>query len=409
MVDDSNTRHPHSKRENVGKPPPSCRESGGPGGSRTAPIVVLEGTPRERGRRHGETLRPQIHEAVALWRDELASDLDCPVDGYLETLVGGTRFLEVAELRAPDLVEEVRGLADGSGIGFTTMFAFQLVDEDWWFRRNQRLGLSGDWGRCSVLAIAGDGSAPPVAAQNLDIPKWSDGLQVILRLRWPDRPDDLVFTYAGMIGLTGVGGSGVAVCVNSLIQLDTRGDGLPVAFVVRELLGRTVLEDVVRFVIDVPHASGQCYVVAAPAGIAAFECSAAGALALAPQNGELGFCHTNHPLLNSETRAFDEIRRREDPAKLERSRANSERRLRCLRATLDGAGPHDSPADIAARALRSHGDDVYPICCHVTEDRSWYTAWSVIYQLSDPPQTHFTCGPPCLSEYRRLMVGEAPH
>lgn len=374
-----------------------------------APVLVLEGPARERGRRHGETLRPQIHEAVALWRDELARDLDGPVDGYLESLVGGTAFLEVAELRAPDLVEEVRGLAEGSGIGFTTMFAFQLVDEDWWFRRNRRLGLSSTWGRCSVLAIAGDGSASPVVAQNLDIPKWSDGLQVILRPRWPDRADDLVFTYAGLIGLTGIGGAGVAVCVNSLIQLDTRIDGLPVAFLVRKLLGSAGLENAVRFLTDVPHASGQSYVVAAPAGIAAFECSAAGALPLARKDGDGCICHTNHPLLNRETRTFDEVCRCEDPAKLERSRVNSERRLRCLRATVDEAGPREPPADIAVRALRSHGDDVDPICCHRTEDRSWFTAWSVVYELSDPPQAHFTCGPPCLSEYRRLTVGEKPH
>ncbi len=370
------------------------------------PVVVLEGSPRERGRCHGETLRHKIHEALAMWRDDLAADLNGSPDGYLEALVGETAFLEATGRWTPDLLEEVRGLADGSGMPFNAMFAFQLVDEDWWFRRNRRLGLSFGRRGCSVLAIAGDRSQPRVIAQNLDIPKWSAGLQTILRLSRPDRPDDFVFSYAGMIGLTGIGGSAVAVCVNSLIQLDPRVDGLPVAFTVRQLLDQVDLGAAVRFVSETPHASGQSYTVASPAGTAVFECSAGGAQRVAEEQGEIGLCHTNHPLLSCETAIFDEVRRREDPAKLERSRANSEQRLQSLRASLHSAGAHEAPVDCAARALRCHGDGVHPVCCHVAEDRSWFTAWSVIYQLSTPPQALFTCGPPCLSQYRHLTASE---
>ena len=31
----------------------------------------------------------------------------------------------------PDLLEEVRGIADGAGVDFDTMYAYQLVDEIW--------------------------------------------------------------------------------------------------------------------------------------------------------------------------------------------------------------------------------------------------------------------------------------
>lgn len=371
------------------------------------PEIVLEGSPRNRGRIHGETLRPEICRAVDLWKEALATDIGGPVNDYIESLVGETAFLPAIETTTPNLLEEVRGLAEGSGIEFATMYAFQLVDEDWWFRRNRRFGIGQPFGvKCSTVAIRGRGIEPPVVAQNLDIPKWSDGLQMILRVRRLNGSEDFVFTYAGMIGLTGISSSGIGVCVNSLIQLDTRINGLPVAFVVRELLSRGSLEDAIGFISGVQHASGQNYVIGAPDGIAAFECSADRAVRYGRGSDDASFAHTNHPLVNSETRTFQEIRKVEEPEKLERSRVNSERRLACLNNTLMSTDTAEGPVDLIKRALRSHDDETYPICCHSTGGRSWFTAWSVIYEFSDPPVAHVTCGPPCLTEFRQWKVRE---
>lgn len=362
-------------------------------------LVEAAGEGRARGRIHGETLREPIREGVERWRQDLAGELGPRVGEYLTALVGETSFRPAIARWTPDLLAEVEGIAEGAGVDPLTMLAFQLVDEDWWFRRNRRLGIRRPVGeKCSALAVGGRGQDAPVVAENLDIPRWSDGLQVALRVRRPSGDEVVVFSYAGMIGLTGLNRSGVGVCVNSLIQLDTRIDGLPVAFVLRGMLDRTSLEEAIRFLCEVDHASGQSYLVGGPDGIAAFECSARGATKLRAGGQGRGLCHTNHPLVCEDTGTFDAVQRLDDPERLRRSRLNSECRLSCLQKTLDSCAAADRAVDIAQRALRSHDGD-YPVCCHNVEDRSWFTAWSVIYELAGTPMAHVTCGPPCRSDY----------
>jgi NAD-dependent oxidoreductase involved in siderophore biosynthesis len=103
-------------------------------------------------------------------------------------------------------------------------------------------------------------------------------------------------------------------------------------------------------------------------------------------------------LVCEDTGTFDAVQRLDDPERLRRSRLNSECRLSCLQKTLDSCAAADRAVDIAQRALRSHDGD-YPVCCHNVEDRSWFTAWSVIYELAGTPMAHVTCGPPCRSDY----------
>lgn len=378
----------------------SAQVDGGPPDRGSPPPIALAGSGRQRGRIHGESLRETIHEAVDRWRRELANELGSPVDEYLTALVGETSFERAISRWTPDLLDEVEGIAEGAGIDRATMVAFQLVDEDWWFRRNRRLGIRPPASlKCSALAFGGRGQDAPVVAENLDIPKWSDGLQTLLRVQRPSGDEALVFSYAGMIGLTGVNSSGVGVCVNSLIQLDTRTDGLPVAFVLRGILECSSLEEAARFVRDVDHASGQSYLIGGPRGVGAFECSARGATQLRASGDGRGLCHTNHPLVCQNAGIFDAVQRLEDPERLRRSRLNSECRLDCLQRSLDSNPAPGRAVDVAKRALRSHDGD-YPVCCHNVKDRSWFTAWSVIYELADQPVAHFTCGPPCRSDYR---------
>jgi isopenicillin-N N-acyltransferase like protein len=133
-----------------------------------------------------------------------------------------------------------------------------------------------------------------VLAQNMDLPAFMEGSQVVLRiLAHGNEPEQLVMTAAGMIGLLGVNRTGVACCVNALSMLPSGTSGLPVAAVIRRMLTHSSAAAASAEVVSLAHASGQHYALADPHGIRGFECSAAGCVA-GPAGADL--LHTNHPL-----------------------------------------------------------------------------------------------------------------
>ncbi len=91
-------------------------------------VVELRGTPRQRGQTHGEAARDKISELIEIWCDDLRTageaDPRTSIDDFLEN----TRFPEAVKTWVPDLLEEVRGISDGSGIDYKTIFAFQVAE-----------------------------------------------------------------------------------------------------------------------------------------------------------------------------------------------------------------------------------------------------------------------------------------
>ena len=139
------------------------------------PELTLLGTPLERGRAHGEHLRDPIGHAIDRWYEHIASRYD-PRRLTIEVTNAG--FLDAAERHTRELVDEVRGIAEGSGQAFETMFAWQLVDECWWYL-DEITGSPQPHEACSAMA-ANDGSRGFVA-QTQDLYRHVDGSQVMLR------------------------------------------------------------------------------------------------------------------------------------------------------------------------------------------------------------------------------------
>ena len=87
-------------------------------------VLVLEGTPYERGLTHGKTLKQEIHEVVALWKAQLGSPGGTDADAFIQKFLEETDFAPAIEKWTPGLLEEVRGIADSAEIDFDTIYAF---------------------------------------------------------------------------------------------------------------------------------------------------------------------------------------------------------------------------------------------------------------------------------------------
>ena len=264
--------------------------------TRALPVVDAAGTPRERGRAHGEALRPLIGAGIDRWAAELGTAHGLDPDDYLRDFLGSTGYLAAAEAWTPDLLDEVRGIADGAHLPFERVAAYNLLDEEWAYARWRRSGTAAPG--CTVAGLRQAATGIPVLAQTMDIPSLHDGTQAVLRLASDDGPTALAFTYAGMIGLNGCNEAGVAVVVNNLAMLPSSTLGLPVAFVVRGVLGHATLAAAATFLRGVPHATGQHYAVGGPEGFVSLECSASGVTEDAAAGDRV--LHTNHPLVSAD-------------------------------------------------------------------------------------------------------------
>ena len=335
------------------------------------PVVDLPSDPWARGAAHGEGLRDLVLEGVARWKDDLAT-LGTPADEWIARFLGATDFRPAVERWTPSLMLEVAGLAAGSGVDEPTMFAYQLVDEQW--AQVRRANSE----HCSTVGVACDAGQPNVVAENLDLPAWYDGLQVVLRIAGDaNEPATIIVTSAGFIAMNGMSSNGVAITVNALPDVPCGTSGLPVAFVIRGALCQTTARSAVEFMQSVPHASGQHYLVGDPSGVFGLEGDASGTTVSSA--GSRAVLHTNHALARDGGAARADL--------TAGALANSEQRLATLesrRAQLATAGSMDAVIDV----LSVPGIRRVP-----TGELKSSTFATVVFELTDPPVLHVRGGP----------------
>src|SRR5262249_16629903 len=144
-----------------------------PAAERKLPVLELHGSPYERGLAHGKALKIEIARHVAKWKANLAADTKADADATIARFLKETHFTEATKRWTPDLLDEVRGIAEGSGQPYDTMFAYQLIDELW-------VWLDGkDSAHCSGVGASERAGRPAFVAQNMDLEGFTDGSQAV--------------------------------------------------------------------------------------------------------------------------------------------------------------------------------------------------------------------------------------
>ena len=374
---------------------PSSAHEAGPADStpgKEVRVLVLEGTPYERGLTHGKVLKKEIHEVVALWKAQLGSPPGTDADAFIEKFLEETDFAPAIKKWTPGLLEEVRGISDGAEIGFDTIYAFQLMDEVWLYQS----GLEGE--ACSAIAFERQGERPALVAQNMDLEPFREGYQVLMHVKHPDSDlESLFLTCAGLIVTTGMNNAPLGVAVNAMGQMDFGPEGLPVAFVVRGLLEQKSLQDAVDFLKTVKHASGQNYILGDSEDVVDLEVSTNQLARFTPESPGV-ILHTNHPRVLTDYHAEheDSLVGGATPMGLGE---NSHARLSALEARL---GSRQNSLDIndIKSTLSSQDDSTNPVCRPHDTGKSSFTFGTVIQVLSDSPELHLAPGPPNVTPFQ---------
>jgi len=260
---------PYNRREflglAVGLALAGCGKSGGLEQKAQEPLtnnirsIVLEGSPYNRGLIHGKELREEISEVMELWKRDVKENYKVDPEIFVNEFVKKTNFLPAIKTYTPDLLDEIKGIADGSGIDYNTIYAFQLVDEVWLNAKD----IFGE--HCTGLGIQKKGTVPSYIAQNMDLEGFRNGFQTLLHIRHENSDlESFVFTCAGLIALNGINNKAVGICVNTIEQLNHSIEGLPVAFIIRGILEQMSQEGAIKFLHEIEHASGQNYIIGGP-------------------------------------------------------------------------------------------------------------------------------------------------
>lgn len=351
---------------------------------RSLTVVELRGTPHERGLQHGRQLKEPIAWMLGQWEKDVERAARVAPAEFVTNFLAATEFEAAARKHTPDLLDEIRGIAEGAGQTYERVFAYQLIDELW---------AQADLGRgdkCSTIGVDRDGDAPALVAQNLDLPQWMHRHPTVLRIHGEDGLQSLVVTLPGLVGANGVNNRRVAVGVNTVLSLRPSPKGLPVAFVVRGLLAQPSQERAFAFLREVEHASGQAYTVGGPDRSPCFEASAAGVVPWQPE-GRAGWTfHTNDALASKDWAP--------NYAALARSEGRPpEKHMPCPRfAALERAlpaGKRPTFDDVVA-ALRTTGMGT-PVC-------NPYTYVCTVMVLGEHPELHIAAGPPTTTPFEVL-------
>lgn len=360
-------------------------------------FLVLEGSPYNRGFMHGKTFKSEITQLVDLWKSGLQRQYGTDPDEFITQFLEETDYLPAIKEFTPDLLEEVKGIAEGSDFDFSTIFAFQLLDE---FILN---GADILGGKCTSVGVNRIGDKPALMGQNWDIAGVYNHFQTVFHIRH-ENPDveSYVFSYPGFIGALGLNNQNVGVCVNGMYELNYAREGLPVAFIVRGLLEKSSQKDAIAFLHDIRHASPQNYLIGGPDRIVAYECSANKVFQFQiAENPEVVY-HTNHTLINDDfTAKYLEYRQGLQESGKENAGNQDDSRMRySSMAKRMSIPPDDITINQIKAALASHDSKTNPVCRSYVSDSHIFSLASVVMVFSDDPEFHIAPGSPDVTPFK---------
>ncbi|RLE02112.1 MAG: hypothetical protein DRJ13_05995 [Bacteroidetes bacterium] len=256
-------------------------------------IIHLKGSPFERGVAYGDLLHKEIHETISNWEGEIEDVFQTDLQTTIGDFFNRTTYNKDLRRLHSDLIEEVYGMSESTGIDFSTLLAFQLSEE-------LSTVMEDDGGsNCTTIGIAGNDTLPTILAQNMDPPFFLHGHPLVLHIiPEKNKPESYVFSVPGLLGMAGLNEKGVAVTCNGISMLNHASHGMPVVSIVRRILSQQDLEHAVDFLKGTSFAIPQCYTVGGVNGVRCFECSANQIAEFYPFEESNIALHTNFPIRN---------------------------------------------------------------------------------------------------------------
>lgn len=365
------------------------------------PHVRVEGGPRERGRGYGAQAAERVAGSVTAYRQVFAD-----LAGWDWSTVRAQAARYEAPIRAvwPAYLEELRGIAEGSGLDPLDILAINVRTEVMFAAKARQAEQAGrSIGECSAFAVLPAASAEghTLVGQNWDWLLHCGDTVVVLEARQETGPDYVTVVEAGLLAKSGMNSSGIGLVTNALVtDADAGEPGLPYHVLLRAILDAETISDAYAALQAGRRSSSANYLIAHRDGMAVDVEAAPGdfsALHLVfPDDGVL--LHTNH--FRSGRLPHKDVSLWAMP--------DSPFRLERLRAAVAAARPAVSLDDLRG-ALADHANYPSGVCCHpdarMAPHDQGRTVASVLMDL-DVRTMWVADGHPCTTPYRELPYAE---
>lgn len=257
------------------------------------PTIDLVGSPRDRGRAYGAQTKDLIDTSIAYYEELFGVQTGMT---WREVTQVAAQWEPVCQSYAPDLVEEVRGLAEGSGRDFLEILTLNARGEIAYDR-----GFADDSAEedppdgCTSFALlpqaSGDGRM--YCGQNWD---WHEPVRptvVVIRIVQPPAPTVIMHVEAGQIGRQGANSAGIALNANGLGGRFDDTVGVPQSFIRRRVLDSPTIYDALQVISKTEQHIASNAIVSHRDGFAIdMETTPGPHAAIRPTNGVL--VHGNH-------------------------------------------------------------------------------------------------------------------
>ena len=218
-------------------------------------VIHLSGTPYEIGRQHGEALREDVRASVGHVLGYFRHYVKIPwVNVRLANWWLDRGWAPARPFVPPEILEELRGLADGSGVPLRELYRLHAVPDNTYACAN-----FAAWGRAT-------GEGRLIHVRNLD---WNieAGIQrfaTVFVVRPAGKHAFVNVGWAGFVGvLTGINDRQVSIGQVGAATVDATFRGKPMAFVMRRVLETSDGVDEAASIIRSAHRTiGANYVIA---------------------------------------------------------------------------------------------------------------------------------------------------
>lgn len=329
------------------------------------PMIEVEGQPFDMGYQHGAELRDLVALSLEMFRRLIVSDLH----GMVPAGVTGPSFEQVLDVAAeaipltneyaPDVVEEMRGVAEGSGFTFKEIFALNSHLDIM-----KRIGSHGgrfEWGGdCSSYAVSNRATADgdTYVGWNADDNEGWLRSSVLIKGKPTAGPPFMFWNFAGCIGRPGMNPY-LGLSANGLLLSDS-SLGVPYCVICRKVLQQRSVAGAAAVISGAKRMAGLNYTLGDAAGnVAAVETTARRTVVIPGINGKV--VHTNHYVAD-ELLSYEMAQ--------EDSYVNSQKRLERLgellmekeasSITLEDLKAVHRDHENRPDSICKHGDDKYP-------------------------------------------------
>ncbi|RDW91907.1 hypothetical protein BP5796_01301 [Coleophoma crateriformis] len=244
--------------------------------------IHCAGTPREIGFKHGSEAKAKIQGTLSFYREYFMRKANLDWDA---ACLNAEKFMPLLTRDWSSLVEEMEGVAEGSGLSFSSILAINV-------RTEISMGMMTDG--CTALAWKTDSEA--LLAQNWDweVPQQANLIALHIHRQAPQTSISQV-TEAGIIGKIGLNSSGVGVCLNAIRARGISYSRLPAHLALRVGLDSTSRSEAVERLEKAGLGAAAHILIADETGGTSMEFSALDLVKFEMRDGKVA--HTNHFLV----------------------------------------------------------------------------------------------------------------